>query len=357
MNLESYNLKKSVIQILSCSDDFYLMKQSVDCMYSIYRSISEVNADDQNDAHIIVPSGKAISPSMAAHCLLEMKRTALFLRGIHETIECKIKERKNLPIHILYAGTGPYATLITPLLLLFKPLEIIVDLLEINPVSLNSAVKVMNELGLEQFIGSVYLADAAVFQAEKSYDVVISETMQAALKKEPQVAIMQNLIPQIKKEAIFIPEAITIDAELVSRGKWNAETVSSEGIQRIHLGKILTVDRYHLDAENSRIVVQVPDEIDECNQLYLYTTIRVFGNHVLSENNCSLNIPYRIKGFDVKPAERIEFGYVMGEMPGFKVSLVEMAEALVPLEFDTDNNFMIHTNSTPHDKKNHQPIH
>jgi predicted RNA methylase len=309
-------LKESVLQILACSDDFYQMKQSVDCMYSIYRSISDVNADDQNDAHIIVPSGKAISPSMAAHCLLEMKRTAIFLRGIHETIEYKIKERKNSPIYLLYAGTGPYATLVTPLLLLYKPSEIKVDLIDINPISLNSAVKVLNELGLKPFIGSVYLADAAVFQPEKNYDVVISETMQAALKKEPQVAIMQNLIPQMKQEAIFIPEAITIDAELVSRGKWNEETVRSEGVQRIHLGKILTVDRQHLDAGNNHKVVRIPDEVGECKQLKFYTTIKVFGNHWLLEGDCSLNIPLKVCELDEDEGKTIIFWYEQGEIPG-----------------------------------------
>jgi hypothetical protein len=210
MSLDTENLKKSIDQILSCGDDFFLMKQSVDRMYAIYRSISEVNIDNQNDSPIIVPSGKAISASEAAHCLLEMKRTALFIRGIYEAIDCKVKEQQNLPIHILYAGTGPYATLVTPLLLLFSPSEIKVDLLDINPVSLNSAVKILDELGLEQFVGSVYLTDAAVFQVEKNYDVVISETMQAALKKEPQVAIMQNLLPQTDGSSIFIPQSIAI---------------------------------------------------------------------------------------------------------------------------------------------------
>jgi predicted RNA methylase len=292
------------------------MKQSVDRMYSIYRSISEVNADDQNDPHIIVPSGKAISPSMAAHCLLEMKRTAMFIRGIYEAFDAKLEEQENLPIHILYAGTGPYATLVTPLLLLFDPSKIKVDLLDINPVSLNSAVKVLKQLGLEQFVGAVYLADAAVFKAERDYDVVISETMQAALKKEPQVAIMQNLIPQMKKDAIFIPETITVEAAMVSRGKWNAETYVFEGIQRIKIGELMRVDKSLPEKGNFRRVLDFPEKIGECKQLKFYTTIRTFGNHWLLEGDCSLNIPLKVRELDEGEGETITFWYEQGEIPG-----------------------------------------
>lgn len=63
MNLDTGNLKNSIEQIITCRDDLYLMKQSVDQLYADNRSISDINADCQNDAHIIIPSGKAISPS------------------------------------------------------------------------------------------------------------------------------------------------------------------------------------------------------------------------------------------------------------------------------------------------------
>jgi len=58
------------------------------------------------DKDIMLPSGKAISAAAAAHCLLEMKRTAVFLRGIHKAILHKLKEKKGSQLRILYAGTG-----------------------------------------------------------------------------------------------------------------------------------------------------------------------------------------------------------------------------------------------------------
>lgn len=315
-------VRQAAYTLVNCADDIGLMKRTVDELYRIFSAITGVTIDGLNsDEAVMLPSGKAISTAAAAHCLLEMKRTAVFLRGINKAILVKISEAACKPVNILYAGTGPYATLVAPLLLLFNPSEIKIDLLDINQVSLNSAIKVLKQLGLEQFIGSVYLADAAIFKVEKNYDVVISETMQAALKKEPQVAIMQNLIPQTGDRCIFIPEAITVEAALVSSEKLNAETWSYEGVQRIGLGEVLTVDRNHLDVENDPTVVRVPNAIGECRQMNLYTTIRVFGEHVLGEGDCSLTLPLRIGRRERVEGETITFWYEQGEVPGIRYLL------------------------------------
>ena len=132
-----------------------------------------------------------------------MKRTAIFFRGIYQAIQHKIKEKSKSKVLILYAGTGPYATLVTALFPLLESSEVSVDLLEINLVSLRSATDVITGLGLQAFIGDSYCSDATTFKIEKPYDIVISETMQAALKEEPQVAIMQNLIPTIVFRCCF----------------------------------------------------------------------------------------------------------------------------------------------------------
>lgn len=321
-NEQIKTVRQAAHTLVNCADDFGLMKRSVDDLYRVFSSITGVTIDQLNsDKDVMLPSGKAISTAAAAHCLLEMTRTAVFLRGINQAISVKIPEAGGKPIRILYAGTGPYATLVAPLLALFMPSEIKVDLLDINPVSLSSAVKILEQLGLEQFIGAVYLADAAIFKVEENYDVVISETMQAALKKEPQVAIMQNLIAQTGDRCIFIPEAITVEAALVSSGKLNAETCSYEGVRRISLGKILTVDRNHLDVENDPQVVQVPNAIGECRQMNLYTTIRVFGEHVLGEGDCSLTLPLRIGRRERVEGEVFTFWYEQAEVPGIRYLL------------------------------------
>jgi predicted RNA methylase len=157
--------------------------------------------------------------------------------------------------------------------------------------------------------------DATTFKIEKPYDIVISETMQAALKKEPQVAIMQNLIPQMPVHAVFIPQQIAVDAALVSRGTWNSEACVIENVERMDLGSVMAVDRDHLNPDQFRSTLQIPPTIGACDILKLFTTIQVYGNHVLGENDCSLNIPIKLMDATGMESETLDFWYEQGEVP------------------------------------------
>ncbi len=309
-------MREATHVLLQCGNQIGLMKQAVDEMYRQFLDFSTVTIDNQNDRTIYLADGKAISPAQAAHCLLEMKRTAIFLRGIHQAIEDKLQYKRSTPLAILYAGTGPYATLLTPLLHLFKPSEIQVDLMDINPVSNQSACDVFRGMGFGPFVNQVFEGvDATTFEVKKPYDIVISETMQAVLKKEPQVAIMQNLIRQLPPNAVFIPQQIVVDAALESRGRWNPETNISEGVERMELGRVMTVDRMHLNPEQFRSSVEIPSNIDACTTLKLFTTIQVYADHVLGENDCSLNIPYKLCDATGMEGDTLDFWYEQGEVP------------------------------------------
>lgn len=316
---ESINkVNEAAVKLLNCGNDIGAMKQAVDDLYGVFRSISSIGIDDQNTPDIFLPSGKAISPEKAAHCLLEMKRTAVFIRGIHAAINRCIADGDKRPVKILYVGTGPYGTLMVPLLTLYTYEQVQVDLVEVNKISLNSVMEVFKELELFGFVERIFFSDAATLNLERKYDIVVAEVMQAALKKEPQVAVMQNLIPQLNPDAIFIPEAITIEAALVSTGKLNPETYSYEDVQRISLGEILAIDRNHLDVEDDPKVVQIPNNIGECRLLNLYTTIRVFDEHVLGEGDCSLTLPLRIGKRERVEGEVFTFWYEKAEVPGIR---------------------------------------
>jgi hypothetical protein len=307
--------------LLACGDDFLIMKQSVDGLYSIFSGITEITGDNFNREQIMLPSGKAISPSGAAHCLLEFRRTAIFLRGINKAILHKLSENSKHPINILYAGTGPYATLIIPLLTLYSQNDLKVDLLDINEISIHALKKLIREIGLDTFIDNFYLCDAATFRVEKDYDIVISETMQATLKKEPQVSIMQNLIPQMPDDAIFIPEAITVSAALVSDGHFDNEKMIRTGIA-VHAKKdLFTADKNHLDIESYRNEIELLVPVNDCNKLELYTTITVFENEILSDSDCSLTMPLTVCTLDKNQTGPILFWYEKGEIPGIRFKI------------------------------------
>jgi predicted RNA methylase len=284
------------------------MKIAVDEMYKLFLQFTKINTHDQNDPEIMLPSGKAISPASAAHCLLEMKRTAKFLRGINQAILKKLDKKKS--IHILYAGCGPYATLITPLLTLFSANKIKIDLLDINKVSLGSAKSVINGFQFEKYIEDYILEDASEIQLEKQYDIIISETLQTGLRNEPLVAIMQNLASQINRDCIFIPEEVTVDAKLNTKGYWNPDSLKVENEERIELGDIIKVNIKNVlspfKPKKIALDYETPEKVWE---LKLYTTIKTFDSNELTEGDCSLNFPLKIDEFKEGLKGDIELWY------------------------------------------------
>jgi predicted RNA methylase len=313
------SVQQATQNILDCADDFLIMKQSVDTLYNVFSRITGVSpAQIGTDKDIMLPSGKAISPSAAAHCLLEMKRTAVFLRGIHQAIQQKLNNKTEEPVRILYAGTGPYGTLVIPLLHRFTPQEIQVDLLDINPASLEALQKLIDELQLNDYIGSACCKDATTFTLSRNYDIAISETMLACLKNEPQVAVMQNIIPQLQPEAIFIPEEICIDAALTNPKMEQERFLYYEDepppFRRIGLGNVFTVNKQNLDTDLMQKTIEIPDEKD-FPVLKLFTTVKVFGSEQLSENDSSITLPVNFYDLRKQPALHIAFWYVQGEKP------------------------------------------
>jgi predicted RNA methylase len=320
LNLNANKIVEDIsTALINCGEDFLVMKNSVDRLYELFESITGINFYNLSDGDIFLPSGKAISPSGAAHCLLEMKRTAIFIRGIKRAIDSKICNKK---IRILYAGCGPYATLITPILHYYSDDKLKVTILDINEVSLAAAEKLIKELDLVNFIGQFVLADAATYKINESYDIVISETMQSGLKNEPQVAIMQNLIPQCNLDTLFIPEEIAIEVYLRKRGIWNGDRLLEEGGEEIRLCELFAVNKNNLDSSSYQKIVSIP-HLQGPYDLFLYTFIKVFHNEVLGLNDCSLNLP--LKYFEIRDncPTSLKFWYNQSNKPKIESKVLD----------------------------------
>lgn len=314
-------VRQSVHALVNCADDFALMKRSVDELYRIFSTITGVTLDQLNSAEdVLLPSGKAISTAAAAHCLLEMKRTAVFLRGINKAISLKISEATGKSISILYAGTGPFGTLVIPLLTVYKPEELRIDLLDINSDSLAALQKITDSLELSAYIGEVYCTDATTFCVKKHYDIVISETMLACLKSEPQVAIMQNLIPQLDDGCIFIPEEISIDASLTNpkmeMDRLFCYETAQPPFERWPLGNLFTISKRELKSIQQRKTMAIPTNATaHFPVLKLFTTVTVYGNERLTDNDSSITLPKQYYDFRKQEAKQVEFWHVQGEKP------------------------------------------
>jgi len=322
-------LNRNTKILLECGNNAELMKLAVDQIYKIYSRITGVKIESINqDNDILLPSGKAISTAAAAHCLLEMKRTAVFLRGINKAIIQKLSQAADKPIRILYAGTGPYGTLLTPLLPLYKSTDLKVDILDINRQSLIALHDLIRTLGLSKYVGDIFCTDATTFTVSKPYDIVISETMLACLRSEPQVAIMQNLIPQLTDDCIFIPEEISIDASLTNpkmeMDRLMYYETKQPPFERVSLGNIFKLNKRTIHKALERKRLSIPDKIANFPMLKLFTTVTVFKDEVLTDNDSSITLPKQYYNFREQPAQEVEFWYVQGEKPRIESCVVKL---------------------------------
>jgi CheY-like chemotaxis protein len=267
--------------------------------------------------------GVAINPQAAAHCAKDYHRSVVFIRGVHAAIETLRHKLPGETIRVLYAGSGPYATLLLPLLDKYAPTELDICLLDIHQRSLDGVQALINHFGLDAFELQLVCADATNYQHDSSLHLIITETMQKALEQEPQFAVTANLATQLHSEGLFLPE--TIEVTLAMAGLQQAQTVS--------LGPVLTLSANSAPAlRNSAICnqssstlelpsvrLQVPalDEADDL-EIALFTNIQVFQNYWLHAYDAEITLPQRCHDISsVQGGDIIQVTYQLGSYPRF----------------------------------------
>src|SRR5207245_20449 len=137
-------------------------------------------------------------------------------------------------IHVLYAGCGPFAPFCLLPILQFPATDVQFTLLDIHQSSLDASRQLAETLGVQQRIRDYIRCDAASYQHDPgtAFHLILTETLQAALRGEGQVAITANLAPQVHAGGFFLPQQISIEACLLSQASEAAKDC-------IHLGQIL----------------------------------------------------------------------------------------------------------------------
>ncbi|MCG7549602.1 methyltransferase domain-containing protein [Pseudoalteromonas sp. Of7M-16] len=280
-------------------------------------SSTDMNASEKAQT----ASGVAISPVQAAKCFEETVRTQIFCQGVAQAIQDKIT--KNIsPVRVLYAGTGPYATLLLPLLAASDNLPLEITLIDIHKENINAVNKLINHFDLEHYNISVNQGDATLWQkppSQSDFDIVISETMTALLKREPQVYIFKHLVRYLKPCGVMIPEDVSLKAWLTK-------------VEGERQGTQLLGEFFRLDKQTSLALSQgdhgsfksnltIPHGDWSGYTVKLTTDIIVYRNLTLTEGDCSLNIAFNFSPYDVVLEQNhpICFEYVAPQSPDFSI--------------------------------------
>ena len=275
--------------------------------------------------------GLAISPTQAAMCAGEFQRTAIFLRGLHDAIAEVLESKTSEPVRVLYAGSGPYAMLATPLMAIFPPEKLRFTIIDLHPVSIESAKAAISWLGFESSVEDYVVADATEYTIPEGAtpDIILSETMSTALEREPQIAIMRHLHRQAPN-ALIVPESIRIAASLVDTSIEPDHIVpdSSEGPakgqpDRIPLGPVFELNAATLRSWSSlsgdrlpAAAIDIPSPPDPSYRPFLFTTITTHGEHTLRTHESSLTGIREITDIDDLSAGcSLQFHYRLGKAP------------------------------------------
>ena len=259
-------------------------------------------------------SGWAISPMQAALCAREPLRSAAFMRALVLAVTQRLREDR--PVRVLYAGCGPFALLALPAMALLDAGQVQFTLMDVHAQTLDYARGLVGQLGQADHVCAFLCADAAVYRipADAMPQVIISETMNAALGKEPQVAILRNLHVQAPAAAL-LPSAVSVHLGLPRRAPGEA-CVEWGSVFALNAQTIMA---WQGEAEESGSLpgasIRLPSVLAQAPRLL--TRIRVYGDVLLGDYDCSLNLPLPLPG---KPAlaggEVLDFSYRLGREPG-----------------------------------------
>ncbi|MEP6793639.1 MAG: hypothetical protein ABJB16_04885 [Saprospiraceae bacterium] len=306
----------------------------------LYKTLLHINnldsLDEKNREHLSLDSGEALGLTWAAMCIKDIMRTKRFMDGIYAAVTDILLIHPEKTIHILYAGTGPFATLVLPLTARFIPKQLQFTLLEVNETSFTSLQKLVTILHLEKYIHRLEKADATkwTLPANEHIDIFITEAMQQGLKSEPQVAICMNIVPQLSMETIMIPQQITLAAALLNEPERMLEkSIPGRLIKSIYtLGTvfnltketILTLAKSYQQSNEPEftfpgktLVIQA-DMVEHYPILYLLTNIRIYKEVRLWIDESPLSMPLKLADLRKHLPGEIKFQYRSGKNPGMQ---------------------------------------
>ncbi len=348
--MSAHQLASIINLILNESSSAECLHDALDQFAEICSEVSGIVPDSSFDGwaeDTFLDSGMAINPQAAAYCIKDYQRSVIFIRGVYAAIKSAQERFENTPITILYAGCGPFATLLLPLLCKFKSGELDIHLLDIHQQSLNSVKQLITYFDFNHHTVKLLQGDACKYQHSTTLHVIIAETMQKSLEQEPQFAVTANLAPQLVPQGIFIPQKIEVElclAHLENEKEWfklcghidSGELIKAG--KRHSLGTIFTLlpDQASIQmSEASRNkdtsalelgsqIVRIPsvDKLESYDVL-MFTRIQVFEQYHLKDYEADLTLPHKCHDLSpLKCGAAYRVCYQLGNYPRFDLSEV-----------------------------------
>lgn len=314
MNFSTRILSEITNTILYSTNEKHLAK-AINQLHILFANETGIAKNQfEHEDNIKSENGHIVAPVTAANCIKDIWRTTHFLRGIHKAIKDYSNNDNKKPVEILYAGCGPYATLLTPLTTQFSSEQIRFTMLEFNPTSLNAMSKLYAEWGIEEYIENIIQGDATSKDIPiwHSYDIIISETMQVVLQNECQVPITRNLTRFLKPKGTFIPQSIKVDVAWIIK-----ELETRDQSKREFIDTIYELNYKKIPPPGHEKTIKLNDS--RCEFLYYITSIKVFNNEIIEPYKCGLTMPLISDKFKNKP-KAMTFKYVENQAPHFKKS-------------------------------------
>ena len=324
------------------------LRNALDAFSLLCSEATGIRPDPSFDAwadDALLENGVAINPHAAAHCVVDYARSVAFIRGVSAAIDTLKLRFPGSSLEILYAGCGPFATLLLPLLGKFSPGELSLYLLDIHQRSLDSVKLLLTEFGLCAHSVQTIKADACTYTHPGELHLVIAETMQKSLEQEPQFAVTANLARQLCPMGVFIPQRIEVslcladldhEKKLIDESRENESPGSHKlaiAAKRYPLGTMCSLSPEHAfeqmqfalansvgaDAALEPTIVAIP-RIEDATRFHaaLFTSITVFEQYRLEDYESQITLPS--KCFELLPlvgGERYRVSYQLGSYPKF----------------------------------------
>jgi hypothetical protein len=267
----------------------------------------------------------------------------MYIRGIHAAIEQLQQSFPDQTLHVLYAGCGPYATLLLPLLPRYRPAELTICLLDIHAESLRSVARLLDHFQLDEFAVQTQQQDACHYVHPGPLHLIISETMQKSLEQEPQFAVTAQLAPQLLAEGIWIPQNIEVRLCLVQTNSPPGDPRGPGGPGKaepacaaLHpLGHILKLNAanaatllknaaYHPEQgkwqlQSMQLEVPALEDLSSRSAVF-FTRIQVYGQFWLEDLDAEITLPQPCTDLSpLQAGDQWEISYQLGNYPRFHV--------------------------------------